>query len=78
MPNRSCLTGDTTALDGDQDVEFVQGVAELKGLSDDHSMNFTEEICFEWPTVDLDVASARSHKNSGRGCFSPTRTVILN
>ncbi len=78
MPHRSCLTGDTAALNGDQNVELFQSVAKLKGLSDDHSVDFTEEMGFECPTIDLDIASTRSHKYPSRGCFSPTRAVILN
>ena len=78
MADCSGLAGDTTALNGDYDVEFIKGVAELKGLSDNHSMDFTEEMCFEWPTVDLDISCSRSYKNPSRGCFPPTRTVILH
>lgn len=78
MPNRACLTGDTTTFNGDEDVEFIRGVAELKRLSDDHSMDFTEEMSLEWSTVDPDVTRSRSHKNPSRGCFPPTRTVMLN
>ena len=78
MPNCSGLTGNTTALDVDQDVELIQGVAELKGLPNDHSMEFTEEMSFEWPPVDHDVSGSGSHKHASRGCFPPARTVILN
>ena len=78
MPDRSCLTGDTAALDGDQEVEFVQGVAELERLPDDHPMDFIEEMRLERPTVYLNVSGSGSQKNPGRGRLPPARTVILN
>lgn len=78
MPDRSRLTGNTPALNVDQDVKLIQGLAELKRLSDNHSMEFTEEMRLEWPPVDPDVSCSRSQKNASRGRFPPTRTVILN
>ena len=78
MPDRSCLTGDTAALNVDKDVKLIQGFAQLKRLSDNHSMEFTEEMRLEWPPVHPDVSGSRSQKNASRGCFPPTRSVILN
>jgi hypothetical protein len=78
VTHSASLTRYAAAINIDQDVELIDRIGQLQGLTNNHSVGFTFEVIFNAALINGDLAGAGSEENPrGRG-FATTRSVILN
>jgi hypothetical protein len=77
VPDSSSLAAHSTAVDVDDDVEFVHRVGSLQGLVHQHSVGFVEEVLFEGLIVDFYFSGSGSQEHTSCRRLPSARAVIL-
>ena len=79
QPDRVGLTGNTTAVGENQNIELVGHLSDEKSLADRDAPGFGRKIFIQRTTVNCDVALAGTEEYAGdRGLATPRPQMLLN
>src|SRR5207247_1423393 len=72
------LPARTAAVDGDHDVELVDGLRERERLLDDHLQHVVAEVLVQRPLIDGDLSASLTKVHARGGGLPPSRAVVFN